>query len=161
MDKQVVYRTWKFEVDFDRTKAVYDLVEKGGPESCACDACENFSANREKIYPAEVKYLLMELGVDYRKEAEICHYGKLDNGKHFYGGWFHFKGRIIEGKDCTVITLNGGRTIDTITINEDFQIGFMIGSDLSFFDNDESEDLIQIEFLANADWVIDKALESE
>lgn len=161
MKKEIIYKDWKFKVDFDRTKEVYDKVKKGSPEECECYDCKNFSANRENIYPTEIKNLLEEFGVDYRKESEICHYSKLENGKHFYGGWFHFKGKIIEGKDCKVVHKNGGSTFDTISINEDFRVGFMKGSDLSFFDKGEKEDLVQIEFLTNSDWVNEKELESE
>jgi len=161
MKKEVTYKDWRFEVEYNRTKEVYDNIEMGSPEGCECNDCKNFSANRENMYPTEIKELLEQFGVDYKKESEICHYCKLENGKHFYGGWFHFKGKIIEGIDCKVNLPNGGSTFDTIPINENFQIGFMKGSDLSFFDKEESKDLIQIEFLANSDWVIDKNLESE
>ena len=161
MKKEITYKEWTFEVEFQRTKEVYDNVEMGSPEGCECNDCKNFSANRENIYPTEIKKLLEQFGVDYKKESEICHYCKLENGRHHYGGWFHFKGKIVEGKDCKVNLPNGGSRFDTIQINEDFQIGFMKGSGLSFFDKEESKDLIQIEFLANSDWVIDKELESE
>ena len=161
MKKEITYKDWKFEVDFDRTKEIYDEVEMGSPERCECNNCKNFSANREIIYPTEVKNLFAKLGIDYKKESEICHYCKLENGKHFYGGWFHFKGKILEGKDCKVNLPSGGSTFDTVSITDDFGIGFMKGSSLSFFDKEESENLIQIEFLSNSDWVIDKKLESE
>jgi len=161
MKKEITYKDWVFEVDFNRTKEVYDKIEMGSPEGCECNDCKNFSANRENIYPTEVKKLLEEFGVDYRKESEICHYCKLESGKHFYGGWFHFKGKMIDGKDCKINHPNGGSTFDSIPINDDFKIAFMKGSDLSFFDKEESKDLIQIEFLANSEWVIDKNVESE
>jgi hypothetical protein len=161
MKKEIKYKDWKFEVDFNRTKEIYRKVEMGSPEGCVCNDCKNFSANRENIYPIEFKKILGELGIDYKKESETCHYCKLENGKHFYGGWFHFKGKIVEGKDCKISHPNGGSSFESIPINEDFKIAFMKGSDLSFFDKEESKDLIQIEFLANSDWVIEKELESE
>jgi hypothetical protein len=161
MKRQITYKNWIFEVDFERTKEIYEKIETGSPEGCVCNECKNFIANREKIYPIEIKNLLNELGIDYKKESEIYHNCKLENGKHFYGGWYHFKGKIVEGKDCKINLPNGGSTFDTIPINEDFQIGFMKGSASSFFDKEESKNLIQIEFFANSDWVIDKKLESE
>jgi hypothetical protein len=161
MTKEVTYKDWKFEVCFNRTKEVYKKVEMGSPEVCKCNDCKNFSANREHIYPIEFKEILKEFGIDYKKESETCHYCKLADGKHLYGGWFHFKGMIVEGIDCKINHPNGGSTFESIPINENFRIAFMKDSSLSFFDKEESENLIQIEFLANSDWVIDKELENE
>ncbi len=154
MKKEITYKSWRFEVDIHRTKEVYDNVEMGSPESCQCNACKNFSANRENIYPVEIKKLLTELGVDYKKESEVCHYCQLENGKHFYGGWFHFKGKIVAGEDCKVNLPNGGSEVNTTPVNEYFQIGFMKGANLSFFAPDERNELVQVEFLATSDWVL-------
>ena len=161
MNKLVEYRNWVFEVDYQRTYEVYKQNEKGRPESCGCNNCRNFLVNRKQIYPVEFKNLLVELGIDYKKESEIYHIYRAENGKHLYGGWFHFKGKIKEGKDCKIETPNGGNTIDTINLNKDFQIGFLKDNSLTFFDKEEREELIQIEFYALSNWVIDKSLESE
>ena len=156
-----MYKDWKFEVDFNRTKEVYDKIEVGSPESCGCNDCKNFVENRIKIYPEEIKELLAELGINFKKESEIYHICKLENGYHHYGGWFHFKGKITEGKDCKKILSNGGSTFDTIQIADNFRIAFMKGSDLAFLDKDESSKLMQIEFIAESEWVINEEIESE
>ena len=161
MNTIVKYRDWVFEVDYERTIEVYQKAKNGCPESCGCNNCKNFSINREQIYPQEFKDLLEELGIDYRKESEIYHIYRAENGKHFYGGWFHFKGKIKEGKDCKVDTHNGGRTLATVDLNENFQVGFLKDNSLPFFDKEEKENLIQVEFYAFSNWVIDKALESD
>lgn len=158
--KTVKYRDWTFEVNYGRTKEVYDRVEIGSPEGCGCNDCKNFVANRENIYPDEVKDLLSEFGIDYKNESEIYHMARLDNGLHHYGGWFHFKGKITEGKDCKV-DIGSGSTLNTAKVTYDFEISFMKGSDLSYFDKEEQDDLIQIEFIANSEWVINKEIESE
>lgn len=157
MDKIVKYRDWIFEVDFDITKEVYDNVKIGSPESCGCDYCKNFSKNRDQIYPQEFKELLACLGIDFRKESEIYQMYRAKNGKHFYGGWFHFKGRIKKGKDCKIESPNGGVSLDTTFLTENFQIGFLKDNSLSFFNSEK--DLIQVEFYVFCDWVIDKSLE--
>nr|WP_297787964.1 hypothetical protein [uncultured Allomuricauda sp.] len=102
MKKEVKYKDWVFEVEFSRTKEIYSLLETGSPESCGCNECLNFSQNRDKIYPKEIKELFCELGIDYKKESEIYHQVRLENGLHYYGGWFHFKGKIKNGKDCKI-----------------------------------------------------------
>ncbi|WP_439482758.1 hypothetical protein [Cyclobacterium plantarum] len=159
--KTVKYRDWTFEVDYERTKEIYDMVEQGSPERCACNDCKNFATNRENIYPDEIKFLLSKFGIDYRKESDIYHMARLDNGFHHYGGWFHFKGKIKEGKDCKVDLGGGGSTFDTAKVADHFEIAFMKDSALSYFDEKEKNDLIQIEFIADSEWVIDKEIESE
>ena len=159
--KTVKYKEWTFEVEHGRTKEIYDKVEFGSPEGCGCNYCENFATNRENIYPDEIKNLLSEFGIDYKKESEIYHMARLETGLHHYGGWFHFKGKIIEGKDCKIDLGGGGSTFDTDKVVDNFEIAFMKGSDLTFFDKEEKDNLIQIEFIADSEWVLDKEIESE
>lgn len=162
VQKIVKYKEWEFLVDFDRTKEVYSKMEFGGPETCPCNDCKNFSANRENnIYPAEIKNLFAELGIDYKKESETYHLYRDKNGLHLYGGWFHFKGKILKGRDCKELLTYGGFTFDTVDVTEHFRIAFMKNSSLSFFDDCEKEDLIQVEFMVETEWVIDKSIESE
>jgi hypothetical protein len=161
MTKKVTYKDWVFEIDFERTTEVYNSMNIGSPELCGCNDCSNFVENREFIYPEEVKLLLIKLGIDYHKESEICHYCKLDNGLHLYGGWFHFKGKIVEGKDCKVSLPNGGSTFNSINVNENFDIAFMKDNSLHAFEASEKNDLIQVEFMVKSKWVIDKSIESE
>ncbi|MPQ49209.1 hypothetical protein GCQ56_19590 [Marinifilum sp. N1E240] len=159
--KTVKYKEWTFEFDYGRTKEIYDKIELGSPEECSCNDCKNFATNRESIYPDEIKDLFLKLGIDYKKESEIYHMARLDNGLHHYGGWFHFKGKIIKGKDCKVELPSGGWTWDSVGVEGSFSIAFMKGSALTYFNENEKEDLIQIEFIVDSAWVIDKELESE
>lgn len=154
----VKFREWELIVDRELTKLTYDNVALGGPESCGCNDCKNFSNNREDIYPEEIKTLFDQLGIDFKKESEICHYCRQSDGLHYYGGWFHFKGKF-KVKDCTVPTGSGGFTFDLTPINDKFSIGFRYDSALTFFD--EKENLVQIEFDAITSWIINKELESE
>ena len=145
-------------MDSELTKLTYDNVAVGSSESCNCNDCKNFANNREAIYPDEIKKLLNELGIDYKKENEVSHYCRQADGLHFYGGWFHFKGRF-NGKDCTIPTIYNGYTLELTPITDKFSIGFRYSGALSFFDNKES--LVQIEFEAKTPWTIEKELESE
>ena len=154
----VKFRDWEFIVDKELTKMTYDKVSGGSSEGCDCNDCKNFVNSRETIYPEEIKKFLTELGVDYKKESEICHYCRQDDGLHYYGGWFHFKGQF-KGKDCHVPTGYNSFTFDLTPINDKFSIGFHYYSASTFFDT--KENLVQIEFEAKINWTIDKELESE
>jgi hypothetical protein len=148
MNKKVTYKNQVLQVDFDRTQSVYQQVKKGRDVQCACNYCANFSANKENIFPDEFKELLKNLAIDYKKAVEVYHLGKLAKGKHFYGGWFHFKGKIVK------------KDIEMIAITDDFKFEFSQKSSLSFFSKKECSNLVQIDFYTYSDWVIDRELEN-
>lgn len=154
----IKFKDWELIVDRELTKLTYDKVAVGGTERCGCNDCQNFANNRETIFPEEIKNLFNNLGIDYKKESEICHYCRQDDGLHYYGGWFHFKGQF-KGKDCTVPTGSNSFTFDLTPINDKFSIGFRYDSALTFFD--DKENLVQIEFDTKTPWTIEKELESE
>ena len=154
----VKFLDWEFSVDKDATFAGYQKVDIGGANHCKCTMCENFAASRETIYPDVIKNLFIDLGIDYKKEAESYHITILDNGLHYYGGWFHFVGQIIKGKDAKIPTGKNGHTLDTVEITKDFYVCFHNDYALSFFDKDNF-DLVQVEFTASIPWIIDKAKE--
>ena len=147
----ISYKHWILAVDYNRTKEVYNQRKTGSAKSCNCIHCKNFSANRDRIFPEKFKKFLAQLGIDYTKEAEVYHMGETENNRHFYGGWFHVKGKTVN-KNISIAT----NTDNTIVINKDFQFKIIQNSSLSFFSKEEHNNLIQIEFFAYSDWVVDK-----
>lgn len=83
----------------------------------------------------------------------------MPRGLHLIDGWFHFKGRILTGKNCRVPFSSTGHTIDLTQVTDVFSIGFSVGSDLTFFA--ETNGLVQIEFATFIPWVIEKSLETK
>ena len=152
------FRSWELIADKQLTALTYDQVTIGGADSCICNECKNFANYRDNLYPDEIRQLFNDLGIDYKKESEICHYCRQDNGQHYYGGWFHYKGEF-KGKNCTNWTTENSYTFDLTPISETFNIGFRVCSDLTFFD--DKDNLVQIEFEVKIPWTIDKELESE
>ena len=142
---RVNYKDWIFEVNKQLTEDTYAKIMCSGSEGCDCDDCKNYLAFRDSVFPAEVHNLFNDLGIDYRKEVEILSYETLPNGLHCVGGWFHFKGRIVSGKDCRVPLLGGGNTLNLTKISDNFEIGFAEYSGLTYFEN--KDDLVQIEFI--------------
>lgn len=156
----VKYRDWVFEVDKELTRQTYQKVTGSGADTCVCNDCKNYVAYRDKVFPDEINQLFTDLGVDYKKEVEITSFEKLPNGLHHVGGWFHFKGRVLEGKDYRLPFPDGnGFTFDLTKVFDDFSIGFSSGSDLAFFE--DKQGLVQIEFDTNIPWVIDKEVEPD
>jgi hypothetical protein len=64
---------------------------------------KNYVAYRDKVFPKEIIQLFSDLEIDFRKEVEITTWEKLPNGLHHIGGWFHFKGQVLTGKDYRVL----------------------------------------------------------
>ena len=89
-------------IKFDRNATVeaYSKLAISHPERCGCEYCKNFIAARPNVYPPDFKQLLDQLGIDFKKEAEVFHYTRMDDGKHFYGGVFHFVGEVEKDETC-------------------------------------------------------------
>jgi hypothetical protein len=156
----VKFRDWVFEADAQYTRQVYSKIASGGADTCPCADCKNYSANRENIFPEEIITLFGQLGIDPRKEVEIWAIRKLESGLHEIAGWFHFKGKMISGKNCREPDKTGnGFAVDLTPITGHFEIGFTLGNDLAFFVNEK--ELVQVEFVAAIPWVIDPNLESD
>ena len=147
--KIINYKNTTLEVDFFRTKEVYEITNY---TPCDCLGCRNFLFNRENIFPKEFINLLNQIGIDYKKDTNIHHFCKLETGKHFYGGWFNFKGKVFE---------NGIEVhkTETIEVNENFSFFLTKDISMSFFEKEKHSELIQIEIFANSDWVLEKELE--
>ncbi len=156
--QNIRFGDWEFEVDHELTSKTYQTVSISGADGCICNDCKNYVAFRDRVFPNYVIDLFNDLGIDYRKEVEVTSWEKLANGLHHIGGWFHFKGRVLKGKDFRVLLPDGnGFTFDLTKIDENFSIGFAEMSELAFFDSKDG--LVQVEFSTNIPWVIDKSLE--
>lgn len=153
----VKFKDWMFEVDTALTEQTYQNVSGGGADTCGCNYCKNYVAYRDKVFPTEIIDLFTELGIDYRKEVEATTWELLPNALHHIGGWFHFKGQVVAGKDYRVPLPSGGHRLDLTPITDHFSIGFSEGNDLSFFE--DKAGLVQVEFEATIPWVKAKSVD--
>ncbi len=156
--ENIKFRDWELIVEKKLTTDAYSKVAYGRPENCGCNECKNFIHNRKSIYPEEVKQLFLDLGIDYKKETELLHYCRMEDGMHYYGGWFHFLGKFV-GKNCKIVTKNKPASLELSPITEVFNIGFHYANDLTFFKGKEI--LVQVEFNVKTPWSINKKLEGE
>lgn len=89
--------------DQDATAALYrDTITVPGADSCKCISCQNFAAQRGRVFPEAFIQFLKELGVDPLKEWEAFDYDfDARNAKRsvLCGGWFLFVGQVVEGLD--------------------------------------------------------------
>jgi len=110
--------------------------------------------DRNAFSPAALE-LFERLGVDYKKPSEVYHNARLENGRHDYGGWFHFVGTIESGADALRPTGNDPcqGTFELEPLGKDFMFGFSRCLDLvrePFRDHK----LVQLEFNSELPWVL-------
>ena len=147
MDR-VKFRRWELCTDREATQEAYRRIHQGGPETCDCAYCRNFVAARERVYPKKVLELFDALGIPFNKEVEVYELGRLGSGFRLYGGWFHCFGQV--------------EVADTPVSDFDLQDG-MAPFELSFHarpslvpDCFQGSPLIQVEFHAQAPWVLEE-----
>jgi hypothetical protein len=140
--------------DPEATRRAYAATSMGSPEECGCTPCLNFAAQRLDIYPTAVLDLFEKLGIAYNREAEIYHMARLESGKHFYGGWFHFVGSILSGADGAKQIAENTWQPDLESQSEFFSLGFSARADLAR-EPLKGLSLVQFEFTVKIPWVID------
>ncbi|HEX6991391.1 MAG TPA: hypothetical protein VF151_05890 [Gemmatimonadales bacterium] len=130
------------EYDPVATRRAYAQRPAGSPEECGCADCRNFAATRDVAYPAPVRAILEQLGVDPTREAEIWRYNREADGWHRYGGFFHIVGRVLRSGPP-----------DEHPVTPDFGWLLQTGADLvpePFL----GHDLVQLQFITRVPWVL-------
>ncbi len=144
---------WQISCDSDATRCAYAAILAGSPEECGCDPCLNFAAARAQAYPREALVLLRRLGISPGREAEIYHLGRLDSGRHLYGGWFHFVGSIVSGADAARKIGENTWQPDLEAVGPHFALGF--SALLALVQRTFAGlPIVQLEFQAELPWVL-------
>ncbi|TET37797.1 MAG: hypothetical protein E3J72_05355 [Planctomycetota bacterium] len=147
--KRIEIGQWMIKVDAEATRQVYEKTSRGSPANCDCNTCRNFTALGREAYPEPFRSLLNELGIDYRKAAEVFYTCPSSSSHLFYGGWFHFAGRIISGPH---------KTPDFRPLPEGLEISICRDNDL-VFEEFGDKPLVQIEFSTDSiPWVLDEEM---
>ena len=150
--KQYEMHPWVIHYDDKLTKNIYSKIEKGGPETCGCEHCLNFIANRDQLYPNTVKEIFNILGIDYTKEEEVYHYARMKNGLHSYGGDILFVG-TIEYLDDDFKPGEQKKTIEMKAVDENFSWNIVPVS-CTVPDIFKGHPLAEVTFHAEIPWVI-------
>lgn len=153
----VKYKDWEFNVDFAATQSIYSTISESGAQTCTCTYCKNYIAQIDSIFPRDIIKLLPDLGIDYSKDFEVWHYAKLDNGLHQYGGSFHFIGSF-KGENCHVKIDDNTYKLVLNEVVPNFSIGFSHPFSItqSFFNQYDSQAIVEVNFEFLAPWVIDE-----
>ena len=147
----VRFRKWLFSVDETATTLAYAQCLISGADECTCDDCRNYAQSRTNV-PEEVAVFFKNVGIDYRKESEVWRAGTISANQHWYFGWYHFKGQLLEGTDCKVNLGNDSSTLELESVSSNFSIGFTQAEAPSIFT--DKTNLVQIEFSVVIPWVL-------
>jgi hypothetical protein len=90
----VAYADWVLGCEVEATREAHLAGGPSAPETCRCLPCRNFLAAHDTVYPPVIRELLRQLGVDPPREAAVYWIARLAPGRHLYGGWLHFFGRV-------------------------------------------------------------------
>lgn len=144
--KRLRIGSWTIEVDVDKTKEFYDNYHSI-IEDCTCEFCANYVLACDK-FPSAWIDLFESLGIDPRKEGEVSHYIKNEDGTNFYGAFYHIVGNIIEGP---LIEKGNESSLSFIKYNG-LKIGF--NEDLSLVPTAFPKPIIQFEVQLNVPWIL-------
>ena len=153
MKRIVKIGSWEVEVDVERTASVYEETKRGSPADCGCNECRNVQSLGDAAYPIQFLKLLMNLGIDFRKAAEIHDWGsEVVDGHKEYGGWFHCIGDILSGPlDATASTR--ADEWPWHKLEEGFKVVIDKRRDLAFKEFGDAP-LVRLEFFARLPWVL-------
>ena len=84
-------------VDVETTRRIFSRLATGSAERCVCDYCRNFVEVRDLMFPSLLKTALESVGIDWRKESEVVHYGRPHGTNHLYQVWVNFVGSVQNG----------------------------------------------------------------
>lgn len=89
---------WRVRVNVDATRNAYAAVTAGGADTCRCDYCANWVAQRSSLLAGPVGVLLDRLGIDGTRDVEVVEYGpEPATGLRHYEAWYDFIGEIVAG----------------------------------------------------------------
>lgn len=146
------FRDWEFEIYKEVTQAAYRDRQRGAADACRCSNCENFARQRVKVYPYEIRELLLALGIDWTKEVGVYAFNDPDNGNYLYTGWFQFAGRILHGETRFSSLEDGGLLYNLTPITKKFKICFFNSTGCIGFS--ETVPTVQLEFEVSLPWLL-------
>jgi hypothetical protein len=129
------------DVDVEKTRSTYCMINKGGAESCGCSYCRNYLSALPNALPKEILQFFAETGIDPRKDAEVYEHGEISPGVRSYGGEYCFWGSIVSEPKTERV------------LEQDFRLAFTAPSPLAQ-DEFRSEGALCLCLTGNIPWVL-------
>jgi hypothetical protein len=101
--------------------------------------------------------LFSDLGIAPDREAEVWHTHRVEPGKHHYGGWFHFVGKLAAGPDAAIQIRPNAWRLDLEIVEAAFRLGFTEINLGLLPDSFRGHPIVQLEFETMVPWVLSEA----
>ncbi len=147
--------TWRVTYDPDATRKLYTLASAGNADSCDCDFCLNFLAQRDSAYPPTVREVLLQIGVDYRKETELSYVTTLAPDCHLYLGHFIFVGSVECLAESNEPFEEVPGLLAQVEVTERFSWGFKDSKSGSQYKTPNGKPRSELVFQTKLAWVLD------
>lgn len=145
MPQMIKMANWLIEVNADKTREYYNNNLK----VCSCLYCNNF-VEASKFFKTSVLDVFRKLAINPEKPAHLSEFPTEEDRIRTYMGNYHLVGEVLGGELCTFSNFNETNTIKI----ENFTFGF--SGDLEFVPEDFSSPIVQLNFVAEIPWVLDK-----
>lgn len=143
---------WVVEHDTEATRACYAGIPQG--TGCACFGCRNFDAAIGKTFPSEFVALADALGINPSKPVQLDLWQREVPGLWLNGGWFHFVGSLLEGKDALQWSGNLGN-LQLEQFVPGLEIGLSAQADL-VAEQFNGHQIVQMYFRTHVPWVLNE-----
>ena len=145
-------------VDAERTQAYYHSQEPG--IGCSCSGCRNYE-RVAAAFPEKLQDFFRALGIDPQKPAEVYVNCTQADGRLWYGGFYHLRGRLLQGEGGWYTVAEDGtsktRAWDRESCYlaaENFRVAFT--EDAALVAPDFPRPVLQLEIDASLPWLLEE-----
>jgi len=148
---------WTIEYNKEATQTAYAELPND-TLGCNCKTCCNFM----KATPTVSKTILAffeQFGIELLKPAEIYE-NYSENGRVFYGGWYHIVGNYLTGDDVWQPVNkdpNHKHIAPMFQVDDEFKVGFT--KDLALVPQGFPTPILQMEVVFSLPWVLEEPYE--
>ncbi|MBQ2255974.1 MAG: helix-turn-helix domain-containing protein [Clostridia bacterium] len=148
------------EVDVEKTREVYTKLRPVN-EKCKCDCCANYQKVVTSL-PNNVHMFFWNLGVNLSMitESVACHRNR--DGTVHYGGVCHVCGKVVKGKNMTVMQdgqLVTMRSEDAYEVADGVIVWF--SDECNRVEREFDAPVMQLDFCVDLPWLTDKKFPEE
>ena len=151
----IEFGNYIIDVDVEKTREFYRNAESVS-EGCSCDGCLNYEKAVD-VLPSAIKIFFDNLGIDMKKVCECYVNTANKDGTLMYGGFYHICGNLITGESGWHKVSESYAVWNnkvTFAITDFFHVS--VQSDVALLEDGFPLPVIQLEFLADIPWVLDK-----
>lgn len=151
------FEPFLIDADPECTRAYYESASGIG---CDCSGCRNYERAAAE-FPQELLEFFRTLGVDPKKPAEVYVNGTQEDGRLWYGGFYHLRGALLRGKGGWRMVAADEMCQTSVwepescyPVSDSFRIAFV--EDAALVDPNFPRPVLQMEIDASLPWLLEE-----